>query len=79
MFPGYFVPPYYDSLLAKLITQGADRGEAIERMRHALENFVISGVDTTIPFLCFLLDQHAYTEGDVNTRWVESRLDQFSL
>ena len=77
-FPGYFVPPYYDSLLAKLITQGADRREAVERMRHALESFVISGVDTTIPFLRFLLDQLAYTEGEVNTRWVESRLDQFS-
>ncbi len=78
-FPGYFVPPYYDSLLAKLITQGADRREAVERMRHALESFVITGVDTTIPFLRFLLDQNAYTEGEVNTRWVESRLDQFSL
>ncbi len=78
-FPGYFVPPYYDSLLAKLITQGADRREAVERMRHALDNFVVSGVDTTIPFLRFLLDQLGYTEGEVNTRWVESRLDQFSV
>jgi acetyl-CoA carboxylase biotin carboxylase subunit len=78
-FPGYFVPPYYDSLLAKLITQGADRREAVERMRHALDNFVVSGVETTIPFLRFLLDQLGYTEGEVNTRWVESRLDQFSV
>jgi biotin carboxylase len=48
-------------------------------MRHALDNFVVSGVDTTIPFLRFLLDQLSYTEGDVNTRWVESRLDHFSV
>ncbi|MFQ5852048.1 MAG: acetyl/propionyl/methylcrotonyl-CoA carboxylase subunit alpha [Candidatus Binatia bacterium] len=78
-FPGYFVPPYYDSLLAKVITQGAERHEAVERMLQALANFVVTGVDTTIPFLRFLLSQPGYREGKVNTQWVEGKLEQFSL
>src|SRR5437588_8098520 len=51
VYAGYTVPPYYDSLLAKLICQGRDRAEAIARMRVALESFVVEGVTTTIPFL----------------------------
>ena len=78
-FPGYFVPPYYDSLLAKVIAHGADRREAIERMQKALENFIVRGVDTTIPFLHFLLKQTNYIEGKVNTRWLEKQLERFSL
>ncbi len=78
-FPGYFVPPYYDSLLAKVIAHGTDRRQAIERMQKALENFTVTGVDTTIPFLCFLLKQTGYLEGKVNTRWLEKQLEHFSL
>ncbi|GAJ03898.1 unnamed protein product, partial [marine sediment metagenome] len=50
IFSGYIIPPFYDSLLAKLITWGRDREETIARMRRALEEFVIEGVKTTIPF-----------------------------
>ncbi len=78
-FPGYVVPPYYDSLLAKTIVRGADRSEAIDRMRIALRDFSIKGVDTTIPFLSFLLKQTEYIEGKVNTRWLEKQLEHFSL
>jgi acetyl-CoA carboxylase biotin carboxylase subunit len=70
-YAGYFVPPYYDSLLAKLITKGRDRREAIERMQHGLANFFISGVDTTIPFHQVILKNPDYLNGKVNTRWVE--------
>jgi acetyl-CoA carboxylase biotin carboxylase subunit len=73
-YSGYFVPPYYDSLIAKVITWGTDRSEAIERMRYALGSFVISGIHTTIPFLQFLLNQPDFIEGRVNTRWIEEVL-----
>src|SRR5690606_14619585 len=67
---GYRVPPYYDSLLAKLVTRGADRGQAIARMRTALAEFEVSGVDTTIGYLADLMQDPAYVAGEVNTRWV---------
>lgn len=73
-YSGYFVPPYYDSLLAKLITKGTDRREAIERMQHALESFIVSGIDTTIPFHQVILRNPDYLNGKVNTRWVEDIL-----
>ncbi len=78
-FPGYVVPPYYDSLLAKIIVHAADRVQAIERMQTALKNFSIRGVDTTIPFLSFLLTQPSYINGQVNTRWLEKQLEHFSV
>ena len=73
-YSGYFVPPYYDSLLAKLITLGTNRNDAIGRMHTALASFVISGVETTIPFHSFILGNRGYLNGDVNTRWLEDRL-----
>jgi acetyl-CoA carboxylase, biotin carboxylase subunit len=78
-FPGYSVPPFYDSLLAKLIVRGGDRKEALERMRQALELFRVTGIDTTIPFLRFLLNQSDYINGKVNTRWIENQLEHFEL
>lgn len=73
-YSGYFVPPFYDSLLAKLITVGDDRFNAMERMQTALGNMKISGVDTNIPFHQFVLNQSDYRRGRVNTRWVENKL-----
>lgn len=72
--PGSVVPPHYDSLLAKLIVVGDDRAQAVERMRRTLGEFVIEGVETTLPFLRWLLERPEYASGDVNTRWVESAL-----
>lgn len=74
-FPGYIVPPYYDSLLAKLIVFGADRMEAITRMQDALNDFTIEGVNTTVPFLKAIMRQPEYVTGKVNTRWVEDLLE----
>jgi len=73
-YSGYFVPPYYDSLLAKLITRGSDRAKAIESMRDALARFVVSGIDTTIPFHQFIMKHPDYLTGDVSTNWIENRL-----
>ncbi len=59
----YAVPPFYDSLLAKIIVRGAERAEAIDRMRRALGETVIEGVKTTIPFLLKVLNDPAFVEG----------------
>jgi acetyl-CoA carboxylase biotin carboxylase subunit len=73
-YAGYVVPPNYDSLVGKLISSGADRGEAIARMRLALESFIIEGIQTTIPFLLELMNDAAYVAGDVDTKFVERRM-----
>lgn len=72
--PGYLVSPYYDSLLAKVITTASTRFDAIKRMQSALSDFIVSGVDTTIPFFQVLLNHPDYLDGNVNTRWVEDLL-----
>ena len=73
-FPGYFVPPYYDSLLAKVITIGPDRSQAIGRMKGVLDGFTYGGLDTNIPFHRMLMDKKDYLQGNINTRWVENIL-----
>lgn len=70
----YFVPPYYDSLLAKLVVSARDRDQAIQCMEDALANFAVSGVDTTIPFYQFIMKHPEYLSGKVNTRWIENSL-----
>ncbi|MEP6766316.1 MAG: acetyl-CoA carboxylase biotin carboxylase subunit, partial [Gemmatimonadaceae bacterium] len=71
-YAGYTVPPYYDSLLAKLIVQGRDRPEALKRMQIALESFVIEGVTTTIPFLARVMQDPNFQAGAVHTKFLES-------
>ncbi len=71
VYAGYTVPPYYDSLLAKLIVQGRDRPEAIRRMQIALESFVVEGVTTTIPFLARVMQHPNFMRGDVHTKFLE--------
>ena len=73
-FSGYFVPPFYDSLLAKLVIKGGNRHEAVDRMKEALAKFVVSGIHTTIPFYQFMLKHPDYLSGKVSTRWVEDVL-----
>jgi acetyl-CoA carboxylase biotin carboxylase subunit len=70
-FQGYLVPPYYDSLLAKLIVHAPDRDAAIRSMRSALEQFVVVGIPTTIGFQHDVLSHDDFRAGRVNTRWVE--------
>lgn len=71
---GYFVTPYYDSLLAKLIVKRHDRLEAVQLMRSALAGFVVSGVKTTIPFYQSLMENPDYVSGNIHTRWIEQVL-----
>ena len=74
IYPGYDVPPYYDLLVAKLITWGADRDEAIQRGRRALREFEIEGIQTTIPLHRRLLEEPDVIAGDYNAGWLERLL-----
>ena len=69
--PGYIIPPYYDSLIAKLIATGNDRAQTIERMKFALNHFVVSGVETNISFHQRLMGHPDFIKGDISTRWLE--------
>ena len=76
-FEGYVVPPFYDSLLGKLIVHGRDRAEALQRMKTALRDFEVDGVATTIPFHAWLLEQPDVESGRFGTRWLESAMPTF--
>jgi acetyl-CoA carboxylase, biotin carboxylase subunit len=71
VYAGYTVPPYYDSLLAKVIVHGNDRTEALARMGQALDSFILEGVTTTIPFLARVIRHPKFVEGRVDTRFLE--------
>jgi acetyl-CoA carboxylase biotin carboxylase subunit len=71
VYAGYRVPPFYDSLLAKLIVHASTRTEAIARMRHSLTSFVVEGVHTTIPFLITVMDHPDFIAGEVDTKFLE--------
>lgn len=75
LYPGYTVPPYYDSLLGKLIVWAPDRRQAIERMERALDEHVIEGVKTTIPFHQQVLGNSFFRRGEVYTNFIARRLD----
>jgi len=70
-YPGYKIPPYYDSMIAKVISYGATREEAIARMKRALSEFIVEGVSTTIPFHLKLLDHETFKSGQFNTKFLE--------
>ncbi len=70
----YVIPPYYDSLIAKVITNGKDRTEAIGRMKRALEEFIIEGIATTIPFHLKVLENEYFLKGDFDTKFIETHL-----
>ena len=70
-FPGYFIPPFYDSMIAKLIVHGRDRAQAVERMAVALKHFRVEGIATTIPFHQAVLAHPDFLKNRVTTRWVE--------
>lgn len=76
---GTEVPPFYDSLLAKLVVRGADRAAAIRLALDALDRFQVEGVDTTIPYIKYLLGHPDFATGNVNTRWIESQLANMDL
>lgn len=71
VYAGYIIPPFYDSMIAKLITTAQTREEAIDKMRRALDEFVIEGVKTTIPFHRQLMDNEHYVKGNYTTKFME--------
>ncbi len=76
-YQGYVIPPYYDSMIAKLITTAQTREEAIEKMKRALDEFVIEGVKTTIPFHRQLMDNPDFIAGNYTTKFMEDfKLDE---
>ena len=71
VYGGYMIPPHYDSMIAKLITTAQTREEAINKMRRALDEFVIEGIKTTIPFHRKLMDHPDYISGEYTTKFME--------
>ena len=71
IYDGYSIPPYYDSLIAKLIVHGRDRPEALSRLDRALGELIVDGIDTTIPLFHALLAERDLLSGDYNIHWLE--------
>ncbi len=75
LYDGYRIPPYYDSLIGKLIVHGRDRPEALARLARALGELIVDGVDTTIPLFHALLAEEAIQTGEYNIHWLEHWLE----
>ena len=76
LYDGYSIPPYYDSLIGKLIVHGRNRPEALARLHRALGELIVDGVDTTIPLFSMLLQEPDVQSGDYNIHWLEKWLDK---
>ncbi len=74
LYDGYSIPPYYDSLIAKLIVHGRDRPEALARLNRALGELIVDGVDTTVPLFHALLQEKDIHTGDYDIHWLEKWL-----
>ncbi|MCE0506870.1 acetyl-CoA carboxylase biotin carboxylase subunit [Roseivivax sp. GX 12232] len=75
LYQGYKIPPYYDSLIGKLIVHGRDRAEALARLDRALGELIVDGVDSTIPLFRMLLENEDVRSGDYNIHWLEHWLE----
>ena len=71
LYSGYSVPPHYDSLVSKLIVHGANRNECLMRLRRALEEYVISGITTTLPLFNRLMEEPDFINGNYDIHWLE--------
>jgi acetyl-CoA carboxylase biotin carboxylase subunit len=71
IYGGYTIPPYYDSLAAKLVVHAVDRPAAIARARRALEEFSVKGIKTTIPFHRQVLDNEVFRSGTYTTKFID--------
>ncbi|MBS0224166.1 MAG: acetyl-CoA carboxylase biotin carboxylase subunit [Proteobacteria bacterium] len=71
LYSGYMIPPYYDSMVAKLIVSGQTRNECLMRLRRSLEEFVIGGIDTTIPLHQRIIRQQEFIDGEYDIHWLE--------
>ena len=75
LYDGYQIPPYYDSLIGKLIVHGRDRPEALARLKRALGELIVDGIDTTVPLFHALLDEPDVLSGNYNIHWLEKWLE----
>ena len=75
LYTGYSIPPYYDSLIGKLIVHGRDRKEALARLHRALGEIIVDGVDTTLPLFTALLNEPDIQSGDYTIHWLEHWLE----
>ena len=75
LYDGYSIPPYYDSLIGKLIVHGRDRPSALARLKRALGELIVDGVDTTVPLFHALLDEPDIQTGAYNIHWLEHWLE----
>ena len=71
VYQGYVIPPFYDSLIGKLIVHGRDRSETLMRLRRCLDEFVVDGISTTIPLFKTLVGNDDIARGDYNIHWLE--------
>ncbi len=71
LYAGYAIPPYYDSMVAKLIVNGGSRNECLMRLRRCLEEFVIGGIETTIPLHRRIIGEQPFIDGDYDIHWLE--------
>ena len=76
LYDGYSIPPYYDSLIGKLIVHGRDRTEALSRLNRALGELIVDGIDTTLPLFHALLQEEDIHSGNYNIHWLEKWLEQ---
>ena len=76
LYAGYRVPPYYDSMIGKLIVYGTTRDECIMRLKRALEEFVVEGMKTTVPLQQKIIRTEAFKRGDYTIKWLEQWLDE---
>lgn len=74
IYTGYSIPPYYDSMVGKLIVHGRNREECIRRLRRAIVETVVDGVKTTLPLHHWITDQPAFADGSYNIHWLEKKL-----
>lgn len=72
IYPGYEIPPYYDSMIAKLIVRGKTREEAIDKMRSALGEFIVQGIDTNLDFQYEIVTHPRFIQGDIDTGFIEN-------
>jgi len=79
VYSGYVIPPYYDSMFGKLIAWGTDREEAIERLKRALDELVIEGIETSIPFHRAMVRNPQFKQGDFSTNFIEEWLEESKL
>ena len=74
VYQGYTIPPYYDSLVGKLIVHGKTRTECLMRLRRALDEFVVDGIETTLPLFRTLVREQDFIDGNYHIHWLEQFL-----